>query len=198
MTLSTQSLPQRVLERCIPILKTEQLVLRAPRLADVKAIARLVNDRRIAENTARIPHPYGVADAEQFLASVNRQDGEATFAIVLEGEIIGMCGIAPREAAAELGYWLGVPHWNYGYATEAVRAVIDHAFSDLEHDALQAGARVSNPASRRVLEKCGFQWTGVGLYRIRAIKSSAPLDRFRLDRGLWASLKAWGRVKEVA
>jgi len=79
-----------------------------------------------------------------------------------------------------------------------VRAVIDHAFGDLGHDALQAGARVGNPASRRVLEKCGFQWTGVGLYRIRAIKSSAPLDRFRLDRGLWASLKAWGRVKEVA
>jgi RimJ/RimL family protein N-acetyltransferase len=198
MTLSTQSLPQRVLERCIPILETERLMLRAPRLADVKAIARLVNDRRISENTARIPHPYGVADAEQFLAAVNRQESEATFAIVLKGEIIGMCGIEPREAAAELGYWLGVPYWNRGYATEAVRAVIDHAFGDLEHDALQAGARVSNPASRRVLEKCGFQWTGVGLYRIRAIKSSAPLDRFRLDRGLWASLKAWGRVKEVA
>ena len=198
MTLSTQSLPQRVLERCIPILETERLALRAPRLADGKAIARLVNDRRIAENTARIPHPYGVVDAEQFLAAVNRQDGEATFAIVLKSEIIGMCGIEPREAAAELGYWLGVPYWNRGYATEAVRAVIDHAFGDLEHDALQAGARVSNPASRRVLEKCGFQWTGVGLYRIRAIKSSAPLDRFRLDRGLWASLKAWGRVKEVA
>ncbi len=133
-----------------------------------------------------------------FSNSVNRRDGEATFAIVLKGEIIGMCGIEPREAAAELGYWLGVPYWNRGYATEAVRAVIDHAFGDLEHDALQAGSRVSNPASRRVLEKCGFQWTGVGLYRIRAIKSSAPLDRFRLDRGLWASLKAWGRVKEVA
>ena len=198
MTLSTQSLPQRGLERCIPILETARLVLRAPRLADVKAIARLVNDRRIAENTARIPHPYGVADAEQFLTAVNRQDGEATFAIVLKGEIIGMCGIEPRETAAELGYWLGVPYWNRGYATEAVRAVIDHAFGDLGHDALQAGARVGNPASRRVLEKCGFQWTGVGLYRIRAIKSSAPLDRFRFDRGLWASLKAWGRVKEVA
>jgi RimJ/RimL family protein N-acetyltransferase len=57
---------------------------------------------------------------------------------------------------------------------------------------------VRNPASRRVLEKCGFQWTGVGLYRIRAINSSAPLDRFRLDRRLWASLKAWGRAKQVA
>ena len=88
--------------------------------------------------------------------------------------------------------------WGHGYATEAARALIDHAFGDLGHDVLDAGARVSNPASRRVLEKCGFQWTGVGLYRIRAIKSSAPLDRFRLDRGLWASLKAWGRVKQVA
>jgi RimJ/RimL family protein N-acetyltransferase len=216
MTLSTQSLPQRLSERCIPVLETERLVLRAPRLADAKAIVRLAGDRRIAENTARIPHPYGMDDAEQFLAVVNRQEGEATFAIALKGEVIGkrevmgksevmgknevigMCGVEPREGAAEIGYWLGVPYWNRGYATEAVRALIDHAFGELEHEALQAGARVSNPASRRVLEKCGFQWTGVGLYRIRAIKSSAPLDRFRLDRGLWASLKAWGRVQEVA
>jgi hypothetical protein len=43
-----------------------------------------------------------------------------------------------------------------------------------------------------VLEKCGFQWTGVGLYRIRAIQSSAPFDRFRLERRIWASLKSWG------
>ena len=198
MTLSTQSLPQRLSERCVPVLETERLVLRAPRLADVKAIVRLAGDRRIAENTARIPHPYGADDAEQFLAIVNRQEGEATFAMELRGELIGMCGVEPREGAVEIGYWLGVPYWNHGYATEAVRAVIDHAFGELAHEALQAGARVSNPASRRVLEKCGFQWTGVGLYRIRAIKSSAPLDRFRLDRGLWASLKAWGRVKEVA
>jgi len=198
MTLSTQSLPQRLSERCVPVLETERLVLRAPRLADVKAIVRLAGDRRIAENTARIPHPYGADDAEQFLGIVNRQEGEATFAIELRGELIGMCGVEPREGAVEIGYWLGMPYWNHGYATEAVRAVIDHAFGELAHEALQAGARVSNPASRRVLEKCGFQWTGVGLYRIRAIKSSAPLDRFRLDRGLWASLKAWGRVKEVA
>ncbi|HEX3505739.1 MAG TPA: GNAT family N-acetyltransferase [Xanthobacteraceae bacterium] len=198
MTLSTQSLPQRLLECCVPVLETERLVLRAPRLADAKAIARLANDRRVAENTARIPHPYHLDDAEQFIAGANRHVGEATFAIVLKGEVIGMCGVEPRDGSAEIGYWAGVPYWNHGFATEAVRAVIDHAFSELGHEALQAGARVTNPASRRVLEKCGFQWTGVGLYRIRAIKSSAPLDRFRLDRGLWASLKAWGRVREVA
>ena len=80
---------------------------------------------------------------------------------------------------------------------EAVHALIDHAFGDLDHEALQASARVTNPASRRVLEKCGFQWTGVGLCRVRAIHSSAPVDRFRLERGIWASLKSWGKMRRV-
>ncbi len=113
--------------------------------------------------------------------------------MTLDDVLIGACGIDPYESVAEIGYWLGVPYWGQGYATEAARAVIDHAFGDLEHEALQAGARVSNPASRRVLEKCGFQWTGVRLSRIRAINSAAPTDRFRLDRKLWESLKAWGK-----
>ena len=106
-----------------------------------------------------------------------------------------VASISCDEVHPEIGYWLGVPYWGQGYATEAVRALIDHAFGDLGHQALQAGARVSNPASRRVLEKCGFQWTGVVLTRIRAIASAAPADRFRLDRGLWASLRSWGAVK---
>ena len=100
--------------------------------------------------------------------------------------------------APELGYWLGLSYWGQGFATEAARAVIDYAFADLKLESIQAGARVTNPASRRVLEKCGFQWTGVGLYRIRALSSSAPIDRFRLDRGIWASLKSWGRARQVA
>ena len=173
-------------------------MLRAPRRGDVKAIARLVNDRRVAENTVRIPHPFGVDDAERFVADANRQDGEATFVITRDGELIGVCGVEPGEDAGAIGYWLGASSWGRGYATEAARAAIDHAFGALGHGALGARARVSNPASRRVLEKCGFQWTGVGLYRIRAINSSAPLDRFRLDRGLWASLKAWGRARVMA
>ena len=99
MTLATQP-PEQVLrpdERGVPVLETERLVLRAPRRGDVKAIVRLVNDRRIAENTARIPHPYGIDDAERFIAAVNRQDGEATFVITLGGELIGVCGVEPRE-----------------------------------------------------------------------------------------------------
>jgi len=202
MTLATQVLKsasaQQTNERRIPLLKTERLILRAPSRSDVPAIVRFAGDRRVAVNTTRIPHPYGAADAEQFIASISRENGGVTFAIVLDSSLIGICGIDLRPEGADLGYWLGAPYWGRGYATEAVRAVIDHAFSELGHEVLLSGARVSNPASRRVLEKCGFQWTGVGLYRIRAINSAAPIDRFRLDRGLWASLKAWGRVKQVA
>ena len=190
-------------ERCIPVLETERLVLRAPRLGDAKAVAALANDRRIAENTARIPHPYRAADAEDFIASANL-GSEAVFLVTLRagrasGAVIGACGFTQVDRhPPEIGYWLGVKHWGKGYATEAVRAVIDHVFTDLDADAIQSAARVTNPASRRVLEKCGFQWTGAGLLRIRAIASSAPIDRFRLERRIWESLKSWREVRRVA
>lgn len=187
-------------EGCIPVLETERLILRAPHLGDVNAVAALANDKRIAENTRRIPHPYRRSDAEDFIAAVNVPSGEIAFVIALrDGPIVGACGLAMQDdPAPDVGYWLGVKHWGKGYATEAVRAVIDYAFTDLGHDSLSAGARVTNPASRRILEKCGFQWTGVGLCRIQSLKSSAPIDRFRLDRGLWSSLKSWGAMKRVA
>jgi RimJ/RimL family protein N-acetyltransferase len=197
MTLSEQVFTPARRDDIVPVLATARLVLRAPRRSDVQAIATLVNDRRIAANTARIPHPCAIEDVEQFIATVNKREGEACFAITLDGAPIGMCSVDLREDGTEMGYWLGVPYWGRGFATEAVRALIDHAFGDLEHEALISGARVNNPVSRRVLEKCGFQWTGVRLSRIRAINSAAPIDRFRLDRGLWASLKSWGGVKRV-
>jgi RimJ/RimL family protein N-acetyltransferase len=198
MSLSEDVQTQTRWERSSPVLETERLTLRAPRHEDVKALVALINDRRIAENTARIPHPYGIHDAEQFVATVNKREGEACFVIMLDDTLIGGCGIDPREGVPEIGYWLGVPYWGRGFATEATRAVIDYAFGDLGYETLQAGARVTNPASRRVLEKCGFQWTGVRLSRIRAINSAASVERFRLDRGLWVSLKAWGRLRRVA
>jgi RimJ/RimL family protein N-acetyltransferase len=199
MTLLEEIPRETFNEACIPVLETKRLALRAPRLEDAKTVATLANDRRIAENVARIPHPYKVSDAEGFIAGANKAGGEAVFLITLRDEtIIGACGILNQEQAPELGYWLGVPYWGKGFATEALHAVIDYAFTDLEHQSLQAGARVTNPASRRVLEKCGFQWTGVGLHRIRAINSSAPIDRFRLERGIWSAIKGWGRMKKVS
>ena len=196
-----ETLPPTLLaERLLAVLETQRLVLRAPQLVDGKAIAALANDRRIAENTARIPHPYRQADAESWIVGVNADmEGETYLITLANGTVIGGCGFDMREGPApEIGYWLGAKHWGKGYATEAVRALIDHTFTNLEHKALQSSVRVTNPGSRRVLEKCGFQWTGVGLCRIRALGSSVPVDRFRLERSIWSALKSWGPVKRVA
>jgi RimJ/RimL family protein N-acetyltransferase len=175
-------------------LKTQRLMLRPPVPADSKAIARIANDRRIAENLRRLPHPYSRADAEAFLDYLARERQETVFLIECEGATCGMIGIDfSSDEGPEIGYWLGVAHWGKGFATEAVRAVIDYAFEEHVIDELFAGARVTNPASRRVLEKCGFQWTGVQLYRFVALGSSTPVDRFKLNRSIWQSLKAWGQ-----
>lgn len=186
-------------EGSIPVLETARLILRAPRLGDAKAILALANDRQIAENTARIPHPYRLSDAKDWISGANRNPEEEQYVITLANRtLIGACGLELRDPPVpEIGYWLGQPYWGKGYATEALHALVDHAFGDLDHESLQTSARVTNPASRRVIEKCGFQWTGVGLCRIRAIHSSAPVDRFRLERGIWASLKSWGQVRRV-
>ena len=191
MTLLDRTPGDTLREGSTPVLETERLVLRAPRIEDAKRVAVLVNDRRIAENTARIPHPYVVDDAHEWIDAAISQSA-TVYLITIGGKVIGACGLDLRDGVPELGYWIGVAFWGSGYATEAARGVIDHAFGKLGHEVVTAGARVSNPASRRVLEKCGFQWTGVGLFRIRAISSSAPIDRFRLERSIWASLKSWG------
>jgi RimJ/RimL family protein N-acetyltransferase len=176
------------------VLETTRLTLRRPTLADVKAIAMIANDRRIAENTRRLPHPYGIADAEDFITSIAQANHESVFLIELEDRRpIGMVGLDRSvPEAPEIGYWLGVDYWKQGYGTEAARAVIDHAFEELDAERLVAGARVTNPGSRRILEKCGFQWTGVVLQRMLALGSSTPVDCFRLERHVWQSLKNWG------
>ena len=174
------------------ILETERLALRKPVLADVKSIAHLANDRRIAEMTRRLPHPFVEEHAAEFIASLGAS-GEIAFLIERHHAPIGVVGVNWREPdAPELGYWLGVEHWGQGFATEAARAVIDFTFEEFAIEHMLASARVANPASRNILEKCGFQWSGVQLHRFEAIGSSTPVDCFKLSRSVWSSLKHWG------
>ena len=175
------------------VLETERLMLRRPTLADVKAITRLADDRRIAENTRRLPYPYLQDHAVEFVRAIARTR-ETAFLIEQNHTPIGMVGVDWREPdAPELGYWLGVDHWGQGLATEAARAVIDYSFEQFDIAHMRSGARVANPASRNVLEKCGFQWCGVELHRFESLGSSTPVDCFRLTRSVWASLKNWGQ-----
>ena len=176
------------------VLETERLTLRKPTLADVKAIADLANDRRIALMTRRLPHPYTQDDAVHFVKAI-AGTGETVFLIENNHTPVGVAGVDWSEPdAPELGYWFGVAHWGQGFATEAARAVIDYTFEEFDVDQMTSGARVVNPKSRNVLEKCGFQWSGVELHRFKALGSSTPVDRFRLSRGVWSSLKHWGNA----
>lgn len=177
-----------------PILETERLVLRAALPTDAAVLARLANDRRVAENTRRVPYPYRLSDAEAFLRQCDGSQ-ERVFAVTQSGEAIGLCGLDCCGREPELGYWLGASHWGQGFATEAARAMLDYAFEAMDHATVVASARVSNPASRHVLEKCGFRWTGVGLLPIRAIGASVPVDQFRLNRADWAGASRWRRTR---
>lgn len=180
------------------VLETDRLILRTPSIDNAAAVAKLANNRKIAEMTALIPHPYGLEDATKWITSLPAQTGHWSFGVFAKdgGKLLGVCGYGKRQdfhLGPEIGYWFGEPYWGQGFATEAARAVIDHLFSATALDEIAAGCRVTNVASRRVLEKCGFQWTGAALFRVSAIGASVPADQFRLERRNWASLRAWGK-----
>src|SRR2546422_9335732 len=113
MTLLDRSPSESFGERSIPVLATERLVLRAPCFEDARTIAALANDRRIAENTLRIPHPYGLADAQSFITAANASDGEIVFLIATRGgNVIGGCGVcASRGGPPRSGAQVGLARW---------------------------------------------------------------------------------------
>jgi len=179
------------------VIASARLVLRRPGPSDIAMLAELANDRIIAENTARVPHPYTLADAEAFVAETARHGAAPVLLAFLAEDPQALVGAASLDGhgatgAGELGYWVGAPFRGRGYATEMARALVDLAFADGAAARLEASCRVTNEASRRVLQKCGFQWRGVGLVKSVCFGGAFPADRFSLDRRTWESLRAWG------
>jgi RimJ/RimL family protein N-acetyltransferase len=158
-----------------PTIQTERLVLGAFEDAEAHELQRLAGAREIADTTLMIPHPYDLAHAEQFIAL--QRDGvaeghELVFAIhrLADARLVGTVAlreIDPTHLQAELGYWIGVPYWNQGYATEAARAVVDLGFASLGLNRIYAHHMARNPASGRVLERIGMQREGVLRQRVR-------------------------------
>lgn len=137
---------------------TARLRLRPLRPDDAPEIARLAGDWDIARMTALIPHPYTLADAHAFIASVDGADG--TFAIERDGVLVGCCSARPASGAYEIGYWVGKPYWGDGIATEAARALVDHLRAREPGCAIAISHVAENDASARVIQKLGFHPTG--------------------------------------
>jgi [ribosomal protein S5]-alanine N-acetyltransferase len=148
-------------------LRTARLLLRSFELEDIPSMVRLAGAREIAATTAVIPHPYSEADARTFLVKADedfRAGLSMAFAVsTLPGrELCGAVGLHLSEAHknAEIGYWIGVPFWGKGFATEAARAVVEFGFQNLNLRRIYAHHHAGNIASQRVLEKIGMKHEG--------------------------------------
>jgi ribosomal-protein-alanine N-acetyltransferase len=141
---------------------TARLLLRPYTNDDIPELLPLISAREVAATTLRIPHPYSQADAEEFVRRA--AEDQVRFAIVLADsrKLIGGVGLRLEMAhnRAELGYWLGVPYWGKGYATEASRAMLQHGFEALNLQRVYASHTTNNPASGNVLRKLGMAYEG--------------------------------------
>lgn len=144
--------------------RTPRLTLRPGWIEDAPELARAVAHESVAMKLARLPWPYGLADAEAFL-SMPHAAGEAACLIFAHDmgvapRLIGCVGVHHIDVVPEIGYWLTPDAWGRGYATEAGRAMLEIARYALGHRRLGAHHHLDNPASGRVLRKLGFAPTG--------------------------------------
>jgi len=150
-------------ERPKRLIRTERLTLRPFRIDDVDWIVPLANDFEISKWVAQLPYPYGRGDGFDFIRASAEKLASGTgirFAIVGEAPM-GAIGIDGLDSGApELGYWLGRPFWGRGYAGEAAAAMVEYAFAELRLGEVRAGHFAENSSSARVLDRCGFSYTG--------------------------------------
>jgi RimJ/RimL family protein N-acetyltransferase len=162
-----------------PVIETRRLRLRVPEQRDLGVIAEFCADFDVSRMVTSIPHPYRMEDAESFLKMVQASDPARERVFLIEHEHEGPAGMIGFHGGdnpyPEIGYWVGKRFWGRGFATEAGLAVVDWARRGWKKRALTAGHFADNPASGRVLQKCGFLYTG-NVERKRCVARDAEVD----------------------
>lgn len=161
-------------------LALERSTIRSWRAADVPALVRYANNRKIWLNLRdRFPHPYTKADGQSFVRQARRMDPETFFAVAVDGVAVGAIGYVLQHdverVSAEVGYWLAEDFWGRGIATEALRALTAHAIAAHGLTRLFAVPFASNTASCRVLEKAGY--VREATLRRSAVKGGVVIDQ---------------------
>ena len=174
----------------LPVLETEDLVLRKPRMKDAGDIFRYASDEEVARYVLWDPH-RSVGETRSFIHDLRsriRAGFPSSWAVELRGsgKVIGTIGFvwySPENRSAELGYSFSREYWNHGYATQALSAVIDCLFRSVPVNRLEAQHDVRNPASGRVMQKCGLVQEGV--LRNRIVNKGEYVDT-----ALWSILRS--------
>ena len=149
------------------VMETNRLLLRPWRERDAEALFKYASNPDVGPRAGWPPHKT-VKESKEIIRTVFHND--TTWAIELKetGEPIGCIGYLPsdgckipaRDGEPLVGYWIAKPYWNQGICTEALQAMLDHIRNTTDYKSLISGHFVDNPASGRVMEKCGFVATG--------------------------------------
>ena len=143
-----------------------RLLLRPFTLADANVVQRLASDAKVVQMAGNLPYPYPEDGAKTWIATHAQQHRTGTAIIRAmvrheDDQCVGAISLdqIPRglNAQGNLGYWVGVPHWNKGYCAEAGELMLQLARNEFHMRRVVAAHRIDNPASGRVLEKLGFE-----------------------------------------
>lgn len=153
------------------IMENNRILLRPWYESDADALFKWASDPEVGPRAGWPPHK-SVEESREIINTIFNND--STWAIVLKesGEDnaapIGAIGYGPscdcnlpaREDEPLIGYWVSRPYWNEGICTEALRLMLEHIAKTTNIPSLISGHFIDNPASGRVMEKCGFIATG--------------------------------------
>lgn len=153
---------------CMPDISTERLLLRRMTMKDAQDIFEYSRDPLVAQHVLWDAQRH-ISEAKEYVRYMNRRyrdDLPSSWGIIdkASGRLVGTIGYmmhSEENASVELGYSLARWVWGKGYATEALRAVIDYTFETMDVNRIEAQHEIDNPASGRVMEKCGMIKEGV-------------------------------------
>ncbi len=149
-----------------PVIETERLVLRPARMEDAAAVFEsYARDAEVTRYLSFTPNQT-LEQTEEFMRARLRkvEEGAAlTWAITRRGEdrLVGMIELRPQGFKADVGYVIARPCWGQGLMTEALRAVVDFAFSLPGMWRVWGVCDVENVGSARVMEKAGLGFEGI-------------------------------------
>jgi len=158
------------------------VTLRSFKTDDKFRLTELANNEKVWINLRdSFPHPYTVADAEQFIETAVTMKPPLLFAIEYNGLYVGNIGLQKKtdiyRMSAEIGYFLGEPYWNKGIMPRAVHLICKYGFSELDIVRIDTGVFEYNVASQKVLEKCGFVKEAV--FKCSVVKYGKIYDEIR-------------------
>ncbi len=161
-------------------IKTKQFIIRPFKKMDETDYAKYANNKKISLNMHRLPYPFTIKDARKridfFIKEYKkRKPNFITLAIEIDGEVVGWISANKFEGhSCSIGYWLAEKHWGKGLMTKIVKKFVSQIFKKYKLKRIEADVYDHNPASMRVLEKCGFKKEGI--LRKKYLKDGKYLD----------------------